>query len=86
MDQLISVIFTIDKVHTAPQRGLDCGPCLSGLNQVYGLNRPTPSSQSICGNICQYCYQMYIRIQFDILLTAVVNISKEQTDMPYQGA
>ncbi len=30
-------------VHTVPQRALDCGPGLGGLNQVYGPNRPTPS-------------------------------------------
>ncbi len=26
MDQLINVMLTIYKVHTAPQRALDCGP------------------------------------------------------------
>ncbi len=30
-------------VHTVPQRALDCGLGLGGLNQVYGSNRPTPS-------------------------------------------
>ncbi len=34
MDQIMNVIITIDKVHTAPQRALDCGPGLGGLNQV----------------------------------------------------
>ncbi len=39
----------IDKVHTAPQRALDCIPGLHGLNQVYRPNRPTPSVLSIIG-------------------------------------
>ncbi len=29
-------------MHTAPQRTLDCGPGLGGLNQVYGPNHPIP--------------------------------------------
>ncbi len=43
MDQFSKVILAIDKVHTVQQRDLDCGPCLGGLNQVYGPNHPTPS-------------------------------------------
>ncbi len=38
MDQLMNVILTIVKVHTAPHRALDCVPGLGGLNQVYGPN------------------------------------------------
>ncbi len=41
MGQLVNVILTIDKVHTAPQKILDYGPGLGGLNQVYGTNHPT---------------------------------------------
>ncbi len=44
MDQLVHVILAIDKVRTASQRALDCGPGLGGLNHVYGPNHPTPSS------------------------------------------
>ncbi len=38
----MDVILTIDKVHTVPQRALDCGPSLGELNQVYGPNHPIP--------------------------------------------
>ncbi len=31
MDPLVHVILPIDKVHTAPQRALDCGPGLSSF-------------------------------------------------------
>ncbi len=41
MDQLMNVILTIYKVHTALQRVLDCVPGLGGLNQVYGPNHQT---------------------------------------------
>ncbi len=44
MGQLVNVILTLDKVHTAPQRTLDGGPGLGGLNQVDGPTRPTPSA------------------------------------------
>ncbi len=43
MKQLMYVQLTIDKIHTAPQKALDCGPGLGGLNQVYGTNCHTPS-------------------------------------------
>ncbi len=39
----MNVIFSIDKVHTAPQRALESG--LGGLNQLYGTNRPTQHPQ-----------------------------------------
>ncbi len=32
MNQLVNVILYIDKVHAAPQRALDCGSGLGGLN------------------------------------------------------
>ncbi len=41
MDQLVNVILVIDNVDTAPQRTLDYGPGLGGLNQVDG---PSESS------------------------------------------
>ncbi len=40
MGQFRKVQLAIDKV---PQRALGCGPCLSGLNQVYGPNCRTPN-------------------------------------------
>ncbi len=85
MDQQVLVILAIVKVHKTPQRTLNCGPGLGTLNQVCMPNRPTPSAQSICGNICQHLYQITIRIQFDILLTAVGDVRKGKTDMPYLG-
>ncbi len=35
MDQFSKVLLAIDKIHTEPQRALDCVPGLGGLNQVY---------------------------------------------------
>ncbi len=39
--KVLSIAF--DNAHTTPQRALDCGPGLGGLNHVYGPNHPTPS-------------------------------------------
>ncbi len=35
MNQLMNVILTDDKIHTSPQRAIDCRPGLDGLNQKY---------------------------------------------------
>ncbi len=43
MGQFSKVLLAIDNAHTVPQRALDCGPDLGGLNQVSGPNRPTIS-------------------------------------------
>ncbi len=43
MGQFSKVLLSIDNVHTVPQRALDCGTGLGGLNQVYVPNCPTPS-------------------------------------------
>ncbi len=43
MGQFSKVLLAIDNAHTVPQRALEGGPDLSGLNQVYGPNHPTPS-------------------------------------------
>ncbi len=32
----------IDHAHIVPQRVMDCGLGLGGLNQAYGPNHPTP--------------------------------------------
>ncbi len=40
VDQLVNVILAIDKVHTVPQRTLECRPGLGGLNQVMGPTIP----------------------------------------------
>ncbi len=45
MDQPVHIMLAIDKVHTPPQRALDCRPGLGRLNQVYGFNCPTPSRE-----------------------------------------
>ncbi len=42
MGKFSKVLLGIDNAHTVPERALDCGPGLGGLNQVYGYNRPTP--------------------------------------------
>ncbi len=42
MGQLVNVLLAIDKVHTVPQRAMDCGLGFGGLNQVYEPNCPTP--------------------------------------------
>ncbi len=75
----------IERVQTAPQKAMDCRSSLNGLNQVYGPNRPTPSAQSICGIYINIFTRRTIRNQFDMLLTAVADVRKGQTDMPYQG-
>ncbi len=49
MGQFNNVLLAIDKAHTVPQRSLEFGPVLDGLNKVDGHNRPTPSVKSICG-------------------------------------
>ncbi len=40
MVQFSKVLLGIDKVHTVPQRVLDCRPGLGGLNQVMGPTVP----------------------------------------------
>ncbi len=42
MGEFNKVLLAIGKVHTEPQRALDCGQSLGGLNQVYRPNFPTP--------------------------------------------
>ncbi len=85
MVQFSKVLLAIDKVHTVLQRSLDCGPGLGWLNQVYRPNHPTPPVYSICViyiNIFTRCTHAN---HHDILLTAVANNSKGQTDMSYKG-
>ncbi len=81
------VLLAINKVHTMPQRALDCGPGLGGFNkfnQVYRSNRPTPRSvYSICGKYINIFTRCTNRNQHDTLMTAVANVSKGQTRMSY---
>ncbi len=56
----------IDNAYTAPERVLDCGPCLNELNQVDGPNHPTPPALSICGIKINIFTRCTIRNQFDI--------------------
>ncbi len=58
---------------------------LSGINQVYGPNHPTPSVKSICGTYINIFTRCTIRNQHDILKTAVAKVSKGQTDMSHKG-
>ncbi len=39
-----SKVLQLLRMHTAPQRALDCGTGLSGLNQVMGPTIPLPMS------------------------------------------
>ncbi len=41
MDQLVNVLWAIDKAHTVQQRVLGYRPGMCGLNKVYGPNHPT---------------------------------------------
>ncbi len=41
MHQLVNVLLTIDKAHTAPQKVLNVRPGFGGLNQVYVPNHST---------------------------------------------
>ncbi len=77
MDQSINVLSAICKAHTVPQRVMDCGYGLGGLNQVYWPDHPTLSAQSISDkyNIFMMCT---IRNQLDILMTALANVRKWQ--------
>ncbi len=81
MGQFSNVLLAFDKSHTVPQRALDCGPGLGGLNQVYGPNCHTPSFKSICGKYINIFTRYTNRNHYDILLTAAADVSKGQTDM-----
>ncbi len=84
MGQFVNVLFAIDKAHTVPQRALDCKPDLGGLNQVNGSNHSTPSAQSVCGKYSNIFTRCVNRNQFGILMAAVANVRKWQTDMSYK--
>ncbi len=81
MGQFSNVLLTIDKTHKVTQRALDCGPDLCGLNQVYGPNCHTSSVYSICVKYINIFTRRTNRYQYDILMTAVANVSKGQTDI-----
>ncbi len=49
MSHFINILLAINKAHIVVQRALKYRPGLSGLNQVYGPIRPTPSVKSIYG-------------------------------------
>ncbi len=42
MGQFNEVLLAIDSAHTIPQRALDCGPGLGGLNHIMGPTVPLP--------------------------------------------
>ncbi len=42
MDQLVNVLLAIDKVHTEPQKALDCGQGLGRLTRFIGPTIPFP--------------------------------------------
>ncbi len=80
MGQFGNVLLANDNAYTVPQWALDFGPSLSGLNKVYGPNRPTPSGKYI--NIFTRFTNMN---HYDILMTAVGDAFKRQTDISYKG-
>ncbi len=53
MGQFSKVLLVIDNAYTVPQRALDWGPDLGGLNQVYGLNYPTQHMHQCAATILQ---------------------------------
>ncbi len=61
MDQF-SKVLQLSKMHTVPQRALDFGQGLGGLNQVYGPNHPTPIC--ICGKYTNTNTNIFILHQF----------------------
>ncbi len=42
MGQLVNVLLAVNKANIVPQRDLDYGSGVGGLNHIYGPNRPTP--------------------------------------------
>ncbi len=77
-------ILTIDKVHTAPQVAVDCGPGLNGLNEVKRGLWAQLSHYPFVASVLSFT-RCIIRNQFDILLRAVADSNKGETDMTYQG-
>ncbi len=59
MGQFRKSTIAIDNVHIAPQRALDCGPGLGGLNQFYmGPTIPLPLLR-VSVAVYKHLYQMY---------------------------
>ncbi len=82
MGQFSNVLLAIDKVHTVSQTVMYCRP--GGLNQVYGHNSPTtPSVQSIFGKYINIFTTWTNKKRYDIIMTAVANVSNGQIDMSY---
>ncbi len=78
MGQFSKVLLPIDNANTVLHRALECGLGLHGLNQVIGSTIPL-----LMWQVYQHLYQT-TRNQHDIM-TAVVNVSKGQTDMSYKS-
>ncbi len=72
MDQLVNVPLAIDTEHTVPQRALDGGSGLGGLNNVCEPNCPTPS-ESICSIYNKMSTRGTIRDPFDSPMTPVAD-------------
>ncbi len=85
MGQFSKILLSSDNAHTVPHRALHCRPGLGGLNQVYGPHHHTASVYSICAKYINIFTTFTNRIQCDILMTAVTDVSKGQTDMSYKG-
>ncbi len=85
MGQFSNVLLAIDKAHTVPQRLMDCGPGLGGLNQLNGLNHPTLSVKSICGKYINIFTRCKNRKQYDILMTVAANVIVKGKQMSYKG-
>ncbi len=72
-------------MYTLPQRVMDCGPGLCGLNQGFGPNWPTPSVKSFCGKYINIFTRRTTKNQHGILRTVVADVSKGQTYMSLKG-
>ncbi len=79
MGQFTNVLLAIDRVQTVSHRAVDYRP--GGLNQDYWPNCPTPVNQNVYSKYIVIFTRCTTMNQYDILMTAVADVSKGQTDM-----
>ncbi len=73
MDELVNnilLVLAMDKAEPVPQRALDGGPSLCGLNQVYWPNHYIPSAQSICDKyvFTRFTNRKFVLVNHNLLL------------------
>ncbi len=78
MCQFKQSTIAIDNAHTVPQKDLDYRQGLSGLNHVYGPNRPTNSVKSVCGTYVNIFTICTIRNQPDVLKKLLLMSAKSK--------